>query len=99
MLARFVTTRNLSPGDQFLTEAQYDMKKSVTGDLRQSYLALPQRDPANVDIADFLGLTTQTISRTFTPPRKSKIIAIDNNHTVIIQRPTALNGLARGDAR
>ncbi len=37
MLAQLFTTRNLSPGDQFLTEAQYDMKKSETGDLRQSY--------------------------------------------------------------
>ena len=51
------------------------------------------------DIADFLALTTETVSRTFTQLRKSKIIAVNNNHTVIIQRPTALKGLARGDCR
>tara|TARA_R110000787_G_scaffold112500_5_gene221415 strand:- start:2311 stop:2985 length:675 start_codon:yes stop_codon:yes gene_type:complete len=49
------------------------------------------------DIADFLGLTTETVSRTFTQLRKSKIIAIDNIHTIIIQRPTALLGLSLGD--
>lgn len=48
------------------------------------------------DIADFLGLTTETVSRTFTQLRKSNIIAIDNVHTIIIQRPTALLGLSLG---
>lgn len=48
------------------------------------------------DIADFLGLTTETVSRTFTRLRKSKIIAIDNNHTIIIQKPTALLSLSLG---
>ncbi|MDW3223855.1 MAG: helix-turn-helix domain-containing protein [Paracoccaceae bacterium] len=49
------------------------------------------------DIADFLGLTTETVSRTFTQLRKSKIIAIDNNYTIIIQKPTALLSLSLGD--
>jgi len=49
------------------------------------------------DIADFLGLTTETVSRTFTQLRKSGIIAIDNIHTVVIQRPTALLNLSLGD--
>lgn len=48
------------------------------------------------DIADFLGLTTETVSRTFTQLRKSQIIAIDNIHTIIIQRPKALRGLTEG---
>lgn len=49
------------------------------------------------DIADFLGLTTETVSRTFTQLRKSKIIAIKNSYTITIQRPTALLGLSQGD--
>jgi CRP-like cAMP-binding protein len=49
------------------------------------------------DIADFLGLTTETVSRTFTQLRKSKIIAIDSIHTIIILRPTALLGLSSGE--
>ncbi|MCF2870394.1 helix-turn-helix domain-containing protein [Octadecabacter sp. G9-8] len=48
------------------------------------------------DIADFLGLTTETISRTFTQLRKSRIIEIDNIYTIIIQRPTALLRLSEG---
>ncbi|NNE88191.1 MAG: helix-turn-helix domain-containing protein [Silicimonas sp.] len=51
------------------------------------------------DIADFLGLTTETVSRTLTQLRKQKIIAIDNIHTIIVLRPTALLGLSLGDAK
>jgi len=49
------------------------------------------------DIADFLGLTTETVSRTLTQLRKSKIIAIDSTHTIIIQKPTALLSLSLGN--
>lgn len=49
------------------------------------------------DIADFLGLTTETVSRTFTQLRKSQIIAIDHVNTVIILKPAALRAIADGD--
>ncbi len=49
------------------------------------------------DIADFLGLTTETVSRTFTQLRKAKIIAIDHVNTVIILKPIALRAIAEGD--
>jgi CRP-like cAMP-binding protein len=49
------------------------------------------------DIADFLGLTTETVSRTLTQLRKCKVIAIDNIRTVIILKPEALLALAEGD--
>lgn len=42
------------------------------------------------DIADFLGLTTETVSRLFTQLRKGRVIALDGAHTVIIMRPEAL---------
>ncbi|MFT5066120.1 MAG: CRP-like cAMP-binding protein [Yoonia sp.] len=48
------------------------------------------------DIADFLGLTTETISRTLTQLRKSRIIAIDHINTVIILKPQALLSIAEG---
>jgi CRP/FNR family transcriptional regulator len=56
-------------------------------------VALPM---SRSDIADFLGLTTETVSRSLTQLRKSRIIAIDNIHTIIIQRPTVLRGLSLG---
>lgn len=52
---------------------------------------------SRADIADFLGLTTETVSRTLTQLRKSKIIEIRNIHDVAILRPTALLGLSLGD--
>lgn len=64
----------------------------------------PQEEYAQVtlpmtrsDIADFLGLTTETVSRTFTQLRKSGIIAVDHVNTVVILRPTALRAIAEGD--
>lgn len=48
------------------------------------------------DIADFLGLTTETVSRTFTQLRKSQIIAIEHINTVVILKPIALRSIAEG---
>jgi len=49
------------------------------------------------DIADFLGLTTETVCRTFTQLRKSKIIEIENIYTITVVRPDALLGLTMRD--
>lgn len=57
-------------------------------------VALPM---SRADIADFLGLTTETVSRSLTQLRKSKIIAIDRIHTVVVLKPEALLELALGD--
>ena len=46
------------------------------------------------DIADFLGLTTETVSRAITQLRKSKVIALHQIHTVIVLRPDALRALS-----
>jgi CRP-like cAMP-binding protein len=48
------------------------------------------------DIADFLGLTTETVSRTLSQLRKSGIIAINNVHTVVALQPQALFALSQG---
>lgn len=48
------------------------------------------------DIADFLGLTTETVCRTFTRLRKSNVIALDRVHTVIVLKPEALLELTVG---
>ena len=51
------------------------------------------------DVADFLGLTTETVCRTFTHLRKTGVIAIENIHTFIVLRPDALFALSQGDSR
>lgn len=48
------------------------------------------------DVADFLGLTTETVSRTLSQLRKSRVIALDGIYTVIVLRPEALQALAEG---
>lgn len=45
---------------------------------------------SRVDIADFLGLTTETISRTLTQFRRSRVIALDGAQTIILLRPEVL---------
>lgn len=42
------------------------------------------------DIADFLGLTTETVSRAFTSLRKEGVIALDGAQTIIVLKPEAL---------
>lgn len=87
MLGRKSATEKLS---SFLCVLSERVGKDL-GPYRQ--ITLPM---SRSDIADFLGLTTETVSRTLTQLRKSGIIAIDNIHTVIIQRPKALIALAEG---
>ena len=42
------------------------------------------------DIADFLGLTIETVSRTLTRLRKGNIIVLETTQTVLIKDMTAL---------
>ncbi|WP_295317700.1 helix-turn-helix domain-containing protein [Roseobacter sp.] len=49
------------------------------------------------DIADFLGLTTETVSRTLTQMRKSGIIDIEDIYRVVVLRPDALLRLSLGN--
>lgn len=50
------------------------------------------------DIADFLGLTTETVCRTFTQLRKSKVIALNRVYTVIVLKPKTLLAMAEGES-
>lgn len=48
------------------------------------------------DIADFLGLTTETVSRTITQLRKRGLLTRVDIHTIVILKPEALLMLAEG---
>lgn len=48
------------------------------------------------DIADYLGLTPETISRSITQFRDQKIVALDDAHTMIVLDAARLRDLAEG---
>ena len=52
---------------------------------------------SRTDIGDFLGLTTETVSRTFTNLRTSGAIALRNGGKVEIQDRDSLSAIAQGD--
>jgi CRP/FNR family transcriptional regulator, anaerobic regulatory protein len=52
-----------------------------------------------VDIADFLGLTIETVSRTFTKLKQQRLIGIDQNTTIRLRDRIALARLAEGEER
>jgi CRP/FNR family nitrogen fixation transcriptional regulator len=49
------------------------------------------------DIADYLGLTIETVCRTLTDFKSDRIIAIPDRHRVIIRNLEALESLAEGE--
>lgn len=49
------------------------------------------------DIADYIGLTTETVCRSLTQLRKCGVIKIDNIQSVVVLKPQALHALAEGD--
>ena len=88
MLGRKSSIEKLASFLQVLTERVGE----PLGDFNQVTLPMTR-----ADIADFLGLTTETVSRTFTQLRKSGVIAIDHVNTIIILKPIALQCTAEGD--
>ena len=51
-----------------------------------------------VDIADYLGLSTETVSRSLTELRNAKLIEIKNVHQITLLHPRHLDALAEQEA-
>jgi CRP/FNR family transcriptional regulator len=73
-------------------QAMVEQSRRDGGDGRSIALAMTR-----VDIADFLGLTHETVCRTFSLFRNEGIIAIPDPHLVEILLPEGLEDLAEGD--
>lgn len=67
--------------------------------LLANHIGKPQEQPNSVkfalpftraEIADFLGLTIETVSRQITKLRKSGVIELESNHTIIVPRRSSL---------
>jgi CRP/FNR family transcriptional regulator len=107
-LYRALSDQLLAARDLLLTVGQ----RNATERLGALLLALSRRnermgsDPDRIslpmtraDIADFLSLTIETVSRTFTKLRQSGIIDLVQSSLVVIRDQAALERLAAGEAQ
>lgn len=68
-------------------------RRATERGLPESPVALPM---SRSDIADFLGLTIETVSRTFTHLKKLNVIVIPDNSHVVLNNLPLLSKLAEG---
>jgi CRP/FNR family transcriptional regulator len=107
-LYRALSDQLLAARDLLLTVGQ----RNATERLAALLLALARRnerngaDPARIalpmtraDIADFLSLTIETVSRTFTKLRQSGVIDLLQSSLVAIRDQQALERLAAGETQ
>ncbi|MBV1837295.1 Crp/Fnr family transcriptional regulator [Acetobacter estunensis] len=59
-----------------------------------SWISFPM---TRADIADYLGLTVETVSRTLSGLRREGLITVRNGHEISIITPSRLHAIARGE--
>jgi CRP/FNR family transcriptional regulator len=107
-LYRLLSEELLATRDLLLTVGQ----RTATERLAALLLAVARRNERNganwsrialamtrADIADFLSLTVETVSRTFTKLRQSGIIELVNSSLVVIKDRAALEHIAAGEEK
>ena len=69
-------------------------RRSPTSDGSEIYLHLPMK---RCDIADYLGLTVETVSRHFTRLKQAGVIRLLSSNEIIVDDLTSLGALANGN--
>ena len=69
-------------------------RRSTAWGMPASPVLLPM---SRADIADYLGLTIETVSRTFTKLRSMGAIELPESHRVVLSDPQQIEDLALGD--
>ena len=72
-----------------------DLARRLGADVARPTFRLPI---SRQEMADQLGLTVETVSRTMTRLRQNGLIALPTSHDVVLRRPTELAALAEGAA-
>jgi CRP/FNR family transcriptional regulator len=86
----------LKTAEERVSSFLLSMMRRVTGDAApSSVIHLPM---GRVDIADYLGLTIETVSRTMTRLRELGVIVRIGRHTIVVRHVTRLTSLAADDS-
>ena len=71
-------------------------EQTMRGDTPPDPMPVASVPMTRVDIADYLGLTIETVSRTISALRREKLIASTENHGIRLLSPDALRQIATG---
>jgi CRP/FNR family transcriptional regulator len=74
----------------FLTAAA---RRAEAGNIPASYIELPM---SRLDIADYLGLTIETVCRVISKFKRDGVIALHGRHSIVVRRTADLRDLAGG---
>ncbi|MCX7328996.1 MAG: Crp/Fnr family transcriptional regulator [Hyphomicrobiales bacterium] len=89
-----VVISKLSANERLASFLMALSRRNEAHGLSGASVVLPMK---RLDIADFLGLTIETVSRTFTRLREAGLIALDQHNVVVFRDLARLRALAAGE--